>query len=423
MPAVAPANPISAPAPTPEPPRPLLAGARATFRALRHRNFRLFWFGQLISLIGTWMQGAAQWWLVHRLTSEPIWLGIVGAAAFLPVFLFSFLAGVVADRVPKRRLLVATQFSAMTLALVLSALTFSDVVTVYHVAVIAFCLGIVNAFDMPARQAFVIEMVGEDDLFNAIALNSSVFNAARVVGPAVAGLVIAATGEAVCFLVNGLSFLPVIAGLLAMRLEKPRARPHRPVLHELSEGFSFVLRTVRVRAVLLAVAISSIFGMSFTILLPVFADEILHQGARGYGLLMGAFGVGAVTSALRLAARSSTRGSARLITIGLGLFGTSLILLSFSRVFALSLVILVLTGGAMITQLATTNTYLQRVSPDAIRGRVLSIYSFTLVGVAPIGSFLAGFVAQHFGAPWSVRLGGIACLVGAGWFASRIPAL
>jgi MFS family permease len=390
-----------------------------TFRALRHRNFRLFWYGQLISLVGTWMQSAAQWWLVHRLTHEPIWLGIVGTATFLPVFLFTFLGGVVADRAPKRTMLVVTQACSLVLALVLSILTFTHVVTVTHIVVLAFLLGTVNAFDIPVRQAFVIDLVGGEDLMNAIALNSSIFNAARVIGPAVAGLLIASTGEAVCFLLNGISFLPVIGGFLLMRLAPTPPRPPRPIAQELAEGFRFVARTPRIRVILQAVAISSIFGMSFTILLPVFADKILNQGARGYGLLMGAVGLGAVTGALRLAGRTSTHGTARLITAGMGLFGISLIAMALSRQFYLSLGILMVVGAAMITQLATTNTYLQRTTPNELRGRVLSIYSWVLVGLAPAGSFLAGALAQRFGGPWAVGIGGSLCLIGAVSFGLR----
>lgn len=390
-----------------------------TFRALRHRNFRLFWFGQLISLIGTWMQSAAQWWLVHRLTHEPIWLGIVGTATFLPVFLFTFLGGVVADRAPKRTMLVVTQISAMVLALVLSILTHTGAVTVTHIIILAFLLGTVNAFDMPIRQSFVVELVGDGDLMNAIALNSSVFNAARVIGPAVAGLLIASTGEALCFFLNGVSFVPVIIGFLMMRLAPTERRRPKPVLHELAEGFRFVTRTERVRRILLAVGISSVFGMSFTVLLPVFADKILGAGARGYGLLMGAVGVGAVTGALRLAGRTSTHGTARLITGGMALFGLALLGVAVSRQFVLSMAFLAIVGAAMITQLATTNTYLQRTTPNELRGRVLSIYSFVLVGLAPVGSFLAGALAQRFGGPWAVGLGGGACLVGAAIFAMQ----
>ncbi len=393
------------------------------FRALRHRNFRLFWYGQLISLIGTWMQSAAQWWLVHRLTHEPIWLGIVGTATFLPVFLFTFLGGVVADRVPKRRLLVATQTASMCLAIGLSILTFTGAVRVGWIIAFAFVLGTVNAFDMPARQAFVIEMVGAEDLLNAVALNSSIFNAARVLGPALAGIVIAGTGEATCFLLNGISFLPVIGGLLMMRLPGWIPRTPRPVLHELSEGFRYVRATVRVRAILQAVAISSVFGMSFTIMLPIFADKILGTGARGYGFLMGAVGVGAVVTALRLAGRQSTRGSGRLVAAGMSVFAISLIAFSMSRNFLLSAGLLLVAGGGMITQLATTNTYLQTTTPRELRGRVLSIYSFVLVGLAPIGSFLVGWIAQHIGAPWAVRIGGAATMAGALLFMAQIPKL
>jgi MFS family permease len=393
----------------------------STFRALRHRNFRLFWYGQLISLIGTWMQSAAQWWLVHRLTHSPMWLGIVGTATFLPVFLFIFLGGVVADRVPKRRILVATQTVSMCLAIGLSILTFTGTVRVGWIIAFAFALGTVNAFDMPARQAFVVEMVGGDDLLNAVALNSSIFNAARVLGPAFAGIVIAATGEATCFLLNGISFVPVIAGLLAMRLTGWVPRVPLPVLHELREGFRYVLATPRVRAILQAVGIASVFGMSYSIMLPIFADKILGTGASGYGILMGAVGLGAVASALRLAGRRSIRGSGRLIAIGMGIFGASLFAFSFSRNFYLSAAILLVSGGAMIMQLATANTYLQTTTPNDLRGRTLSIYSFVLVGLAPIGSFLTGVVAQGMGAPAAVRIGGLITVAGALLFASQIP--
>ncbi len=395
----------------------------STFRALRHRNFRLFWYGQLISLIGTWMQSAAQWWLVHRLTHSPMWLGIVGTATFLPVFLFTFLGGVAADRAPKRRIIVATQTAAMCLAFGLSILTFTGAVRVGWIVAFAFALGSVNAFDMPARQAFVIEMVGGEDLLNAVALNSSIFNAARVLGPAFAGIVIAWTGEATCFLLNGISFIPVIAGLLLMRLPAWVPRTPRPVLHELKEGFRYVLATPRVRAILQAVAIASIFGMSYSIMLPIFADKILGKGARGYGLLMGAVGIGAVASALWLAGRRTTRGTGRRITAGMGLFGVSLLAFSFSRNFYFSLLTLLLSGWGMITQLATSNTFLQTTTPNEIRGRTLSIYSFVLVGLAPIGSFLTGAVAQWLGAPTAVRMGGLITIAGALLFAFQTPKL
>jgi MFS family permease len=393
------------------------------FRSLRHRNFRLFWFGQMVSLIGTWMQSAAQWWLVHSLTHEPIWLGIVGTATFLPVFLFTFLGGVVADRVSKRRLIVATQTASMLLAIGLSIMTFTGAVRVGWIIAFAFALGSVNAFDMPARQAFIIEMVGGGDLLNAIALNSSIFNAARVLGPALAGIVIAATGEASCFMLNGISYAPVIVGLLAMRLPPRIPRAPRPVWHELAEGFRYVRATPAVRAILQAVGIASTFGMSYTIMLPIFADKILGKGPRGYGFLMGAVGIGAVVSAIRIAGRESTRGSGRVAATGMGIFGAALIAFSFSRNFILSEALLLIVGAGMITQLATSNTYLQTTVPNDLRGRVLSIYSFVLVGLAPIGSFLTGAIAQKIGAPWAVGIGGAITIIGAAVFAAQIPRL
>ncbi|MBM3286245.1 MAG: MFS transporter [Candidatus Eisenbacteria bacterium] len=391
------------------------------FRALRHRNFRLFWFGQLVSLIGTWMQSSAILWLVHRLTREPIWLGAAGMATFLPVLLFSLFAGVIVDRVPKRRLIIATQAVSLCLALALGTLTFTGAVTVHHILVVAFLLGTVNAFDMPARQSFVIEMVGAEDVLNAVALNSSVFNVARVIGPSIAGILIAGAGEAPCFFLNSLSFVPIIVGLASMRLpERPR-RPRRPILQEVREGLLFTIATPRIRSILQAVAISSVFGITFTILLPVFADDVLGKGPRAYGLLLGAFGAGAVVGALRLAGRTSTKGSARLVALGMATLGLSLVAFSYSRSFALSEILLFIVGGAMVTQLATTNTLLQRLAPDEMRGRILSVYTFVLVGLTPVGSVLQGAVAQRLGAPWSVRIGALICILGAVWFVTRIP--
>jgi MFS family permease len=311
----------------------------------------------------------------------------------------------------------------MCLALTLAFLTFTDLVTVYHIIVMAFLLGTVFSLDMPTRQSFVIEMVGTEDLQNAVALNSSIFNGARVLGPAVAGLVIAGTGEAVCFLINGLSFVPVIVGLTLMRLPATPRRERRPLHHELTDGFRFVRSSRRVRTILQAAAIVSVFGMSYQILLPVFADEVLGQGPRAYGMLMGALGLGAVLGALRLAGRRGTDGSGKRIVLGMAVFGASLFCFSFSRIYPLSWFLLLVAGSALITQLATTNALLQHASPDEIRGRVLSMYTFTLVGLAPIGTFVAGVIAQRISAPWAMRVAGIVCVTGAVWVFSRLRSM
>jgi MFS family permease len=391
-------------------------------RALRHRNYRLFFSGQLISLVGTWMQSVAQSWLVYSLTGSAIALGFVGFAGQIPIFLLSPIGGVLADRYNRHRILIATQTASMLLAFVLAVLTLNDWVRVWQVFVLASLLGLVNAFDVPARQAFVVEMVGRDDLTNAIALNSSMFNGARIVGPAVAGVLVAAVGEGWCFFANGVSFIAVITGLLLMQIRSgARAPLPGSALANIAEGFGYVGRTAPVRSLLALLGMTSLIGMPYMVLMPIFADRILHGGPKGLGLLMGASGVGALIGALSLAARQNIRGLGRVIAFSAAGFGVSLILFSLSRVFWLSACLLVPVGYFMIVQTASTNTLIQSLIPDRFRGRVMSVFSMMFLGMAPFGALLAGTLAHHLGAPVTVMLGGAVCIAGAAWFALRLP--
>jgi MFS family permease len=402
-----------------------LAAERLAYvlRALRHRNYRLFFGGQLISVCGTWMQVVAQSWLVYRLTGSAVLLGLVGFCSQIPVLLLSPVGGVLADRYDRRRIIIGTQIAAMLLAFVLAALTLSGHVRVWHVPVLAALLGVVNAFDVPTRQAFVVDMVGKDDLINAIALNSSMFNAARILGPSLAGVLVASIGEGWCFFANAVSYLAVIVGLLLMRLEAlPRRPPSESALARIAAGFAFVWQARPIRTLLLLMGLVSLVGMPYSVLMPIFADGILHGGPKALGLLMGAAGVGALTGALALASRRGVRGLERWIALSTLGFGVSLILFSLSRSFWLSAALLMPVGFCMIGQLASSNTLIQTMVPDDLRGRVMSVYSMMLIGMAPFGSLLAGVLAQHLGAPTAVAIGGGACLVGAAVFGTHLAA-
>jgi MFS family permease len=409
-----------APRPSPlPPPRAGYGRFRGAVRALEHRNYRLFFSGQLISLIGTWTQSIGESWLVYRLTGSSALLGITGFCAQIPVFLLASVGGTVADRHNRHRIIICTQTAAMLLASTLAALTLSGHVRVWQVFTLAALLGTVNAFDIPARQAFLVELVGREDLVNAIALNSSMVNGARIVGPAIAGVVIAAVGEGWCFLANAVSYIAVLSGLLLMRIgPRPIAPRTGSVLSEVLDGFRFVRRTMPVRALLLLLGIVSFAGMPYAVLMPVFADRILHGGARALGMLMGAAGLGAMAGALTLAARRSLRGLGRWVAMASAGFGASLLLFSFSRSFALSLVLLVPVGFCMMVQMASSNTLIQSMVPDALRGRVMAIYSMMFMGMAPVGALFAGVMAERVGAPRTVAIGGVACLCGSALFAS-----
>jgi MFS family permease len=393
-------------------------------RALRHRNYRLFFGGQLISLIGTWMQTVAQSWLVYQLTGSAVLLGFVGFSSQIPVFLLAPVGGSVADRYNRRRIIVATQTAAMLLAFILAALTLSGRVHVWHVFVLAALLGIVNAFDIPTRQAFVVDMVGREDLVNAIALNSSMFNGARLIGPAVAGLLIDTIGEGWCFFANGVSYLAVIAGLLMMSMTV-RTRVPLPgsALASIIEGFRYVKHTGPIRALLLLLGLVSLVGMPYAVLMPIFADQILHGGPRGLGILMSAIGFGALAGALTLAAKKGIHGLGHWVALSATGFGFSLILFSLSRSFWLSAVLLLPVGFSVMVEMASSNTLIQSLVPDSLRGRVMAVYSMMFMGMAPFGSLLAGALAQRLGAPATVAAGGVVCMAGALVFGLHLPAL
>lgn len=393
-------------------------------RALRHRNYRLFFTGQLISLIGTWMQSVAQAWLAYRLTHSAVVLGIVGFAGQVPTLLFSPAGGVVADRFPRRRVLLVTQSTSMLLALSLAALALSGRATVPWILTIAALSGVVNAFDIPTRQAFAVDMVGRDDLVNAIALNSSIFNGARVVGPAIAGLLVARIGEGWCFLANGVSYLAVLGSLLAMRLPQPLQTAHpASVWTSVREGFVYVSRARPVRALLLLLGLVSLTGMPYAVLMPVFAREILHGGARELGLLMGFSGVGALLGAVVLATRRSVKGLGTFVAFCAGGLGLTLVAFAGSHDFRLSALLLVPVGFFMMSEMASSNTLIQSLIPDAMRGRVMSLYAMMFMGMAPIGALLAGALAARIGAPLTVAAGGLVCFAGALLFARHLPHL
>ena len=386
--------------------------ARPRLGALAHRNFRLFFFGQGISLIGTWMQSVALGWLVLDLTNSPFAVGLNSALRSLGVLLFTLYAGVVVDRVDKRRLIVLTQLLQMVEGLALAILVWTHTIATWQVMVLAVGFGIVNAFDIPGRQAFIVELVGKNDLMNAIALNSSMFNAARIVGPAVGGVLIGAAGIGACFFINGVSYIAVIAGLLAIRLTPaPHGPPHASAWEGFRAGLGFIWSEPRVRALMVLVAVFSVLGFPVLVLMPVIARDVLHTDARGYGVLMAAVGVGAMLGALGLALTGQRTRKGPALLIGGAAYGALLIAFAASRAFLLALLLLALAGWAMIVTTALANTLLQTIVPDALRGRVMAFYAFVFVGMAPLGAFQAGLVGEHAGAPFAIGVGGAGCLV------------
>jgi MFS family permease len=398
---------------------------RALGRAFHHKNYRLFFAGQLVSLVGTWTQSVAQTWLVYRLTGSPLLLGTVTFCQQVPVFVLATVGGLVADRLSRRSILVVTQASAMTLAFVLAGLTLGGVVKVGHVMILATLLGVVNSFDIPARQSFVVEMVGRDDLMNAVALNSSMVTGARILGPAVAGFAVRAFGEGYCFLLNGMSFVAVIAGLLAMRdlpLPVP-AGPGEPTLLRLAEGFRFVSTEKRVRALLVLFGVTALAGMPYSTLMPVFASKTFHGDARTLGFLMGAIGVGALLGALSLASRQRMRGTDTWVNVACGSFGATLVLFGLSNTLWLSIVILVPLGASMMIQVSATNTRIQTMTPDVLRGRVMAVWAMVFMGFAPFGSLLAGWLATRIGPSRTLMIGGAVCMGAACVFSVVLPRL
>ncbi len=392
-------------------------------RALRHRNYLLFFSGQTVSLIGSWMTRIATSWLVYRLTNSAFLLGLVGFSGQIPIFLLGPFAGVWVDRWNRHRVLVVTQTLSMLQSFALALLALTHRITVVDIILLSLLQGTINAFDMPARQAFVIQMVEKrEDLSNAIALNSSMVNASRLIGPAIAGGIIAMSSEGYCFLIDGFSYLAVIGSLLAMRNFAPqRMNVRRRVWQELSDGWRYVSGSVPIRSILLLLALVSLVGMPYTVLMPLFAARVLHGGPHTLGFLMGAAGVGALASATWLATRKSVLGLGRVIPTMAAIFGAALIGFSFSHWLWLSLLLMVFTGFGMMQQMAASNTVLQTIVEDDKRGRVMSFYSIAFQGVAPFGSLAAGIVASRIGAPITLAMGGLCCIAGAAWFLSKLP--
>ncbi len=391
-------------------------------RALRSRNYRLFFTGQSVSLVGTWMTRIATSWLIYRLTDSAFLLGMVSFAGQIPSFLITPLAGVWVDRWDRHRTLVVTQILSTVQSFGLGILALTHVITVWHVILLALFQGVINAFDMPARQSFVIQMVEDRaDLGNAIALNSSMVNAAGLVGPAIAGVVIAATGEAWCFLLDGISYLAVILSLLLMKIPAslPRAA-EKQVLQELVEGWRYVVSSPPIRSILLLLGLVSFVGMPYTVLMPIFADSVLHGGPHTLGFLMAASGVGALFSAITLALRRTVLGLGKMIPISAALFGVGLIVFSRSHVLWLSILMMLVTGFGMMQQMAASNTILQTIVDEGKRGRVMSYYTMAFVGVAPFGSLVAGTAAARIGAPDTLIIGGLLCIAGAAIFAGQL---
>ena len=381
--------------------------------AFRHQNYRLFFSGQIISVTGTWLQQVARGWLVLQLTNSALMLGIVGSISTLPILILSLPAGVVADRLRKRSLLLTTQTAAMVLAFALAALVYFKVVTVYHIMIVGFMLGVVHAFDMPTRQSFVIEMVGRKDLMNALALNSATFNSARIIGPALAGIVIAAIGIGGAFFINGVSFIAVIIGLLMIRIDRTDPPESSSMAEGLKEGLSFIREHRLVSALLALTAIVSIFVAPYAVLMPIFARDILGVGPVGLGYLMSAVGVGALIGAVTLSSLGDSRAKGKLLLAGNLTCCAALILFASSRLMPLSLCLLVGAGWGMMTTLVLTNTLIQTSVPDHLRGRVLSAYTLMFLGMAPIGSLQAGVLANWLGAPAAVAIGAAICAAGA----------
>ena len=383
-------------------------------RALRHRNFRLFIVGQGLTLVGTWVQSLAQSWLVYRLSQSPVMLGAVSFASLIPYLVLAPVAGVVCDRVNRRKLILVMRFLAMLQAALLAVLTLTGTVEVWHVFYLALALGVIGVFEMTARQSFLVEMVGKEDLMNGIALNSSVYNSGRIVGPAIAGLMVAAVGEGWCFAVNSVSFLAVIISLLMMRLPPAPPLPEMvSPLEHFREGWDFVRSHAPSQALLLLLGLTSVMNYPYLVLMPVFADTILQGGPRALGLLMSASGTGAILGSIYMATRTGLHGLSRTITAMTVLYGVALALFALSPNLYLSMLLLLPVGFGMMVSVAATNTALQTLSPDPLRGRVLSFYGMMFVGMTPIGALLAGWAADHIGAPLTVITGAVFCIAGA----------
>jgi MFS family permease len=392
-------------------------------QALKYRNFKIFFGGQFISLTGNYIQTVAQAWLVYRLTGSAALLGLVAFSGQISIFVLAPISGVVADTKSRRNILLATQIAPMLLCFALAALTLTGRVQVWHVFTIAALLGVVNAFDFPVRQAFVAELVTKEDLMSAVTLNSSMINSARTIGPGIGGLLVASIGEGWCFLANAFSFVAVIVGMLMIKAE---AKPHKPAQHiraGVAEAFHFVRSTGPVGALMVLLGLISFMGLRYEILMPVYTREMLHGGPRQFGLLMGASGIGAIAGSLVLATFGNVRTLGDWVGSAAAGFGGSLVLLSFSHTLGLSIVAMLLVGFTMVTQLDASNTLVQRMVPDELRGRVMAIWTMMLSGLAPFGSLLVGVLAQHFSARKTFAAGGMACIMGAMAFGFSLPIL
>ena len=389
------------------------------FRALKHRNYRLFFTGQGCSLMGTWIQQVAVSWLVYDLTKSALYLGIAGFSSQIPTFFLTPIGGVCADRWPKRRILFITQFLSMLLAFILAYLFFSGSIVIWQIITVSFLLGCVNSFDMPARHSFVNEIVTEKkDLGNAIALNSFLFNSARLIGPSIAGIIIARSNEGACFIINALSFIAVLFALSAMTLDESLSisRKHEHPFKELLQGLKYAAKTRRIRNILVFGVVIGLSGMPYAVLMPMYAREILHGNAETLGFLTGATGFGALTGALFLARRKDVENLEKVISITCLLFGSSLLLLSFSKLFATSLALMFFCGLGLMLQMASSNVTLQTIVHDDMRGRIMSFYIFTFMGSAPFGSLIAGSAAQHIGLQHTLQISGAICILTASIF-------
>jgi len=395
------------------------------FRSLRHRDFRLFWSGQLISLMGTWMQTVAQGWLMHRLTDSPAMLGLLGFAQFIPVTIFSLFAGVLADRMDKRKLIFITQSFAMLQAVAMALVVTLGVVQPWMILVLAFVLGTVNAFDLPGRQSYFIEMVGRDDLSNAIALNSAAFNIARVLGPAVAGILVGWVGEQACFWVNAASFVAVIASLMMIRTpSRPTAVGGlRETIDTLGEGIRYALDVTPIRNLLLLLGFAAGLGFQYMVLLPVYARDVLHVGPREFGLMVSTFGLGSLLAAVAMTRRMDRWTLRRSLLVGLLASGIGMAVFAWSRSLALTLAMGLMAGYGLITYVATTNMLLQLTTEDRFRGRIMSLYTFMFIGTSPFGALLCGWIAQRWGAPPATSLCALILLSGALWMSYRLRIL
>ncbi|MFZ3085197.1 MAG: MFS transporter [Candidatus Hydromicrobium sp.] len=392
---------------------------------MRYRNYRLFFAGQSISLVGTWMQMVAIGWLVYHLTNSALLLGLVGFFSQIPSFVLTPFTGVFVDRWNRHRILVITQTLSMIQAFALAFLTLTGTINILSIILLSLSLGLINSFDMPARQSFVIEMVEKkEDLPNAIALNSSLVNVARFIGPAVAGLLVAAVGEGFCFLINGISYVAVIIALLAMKVNKITKRVSiNNIPKEIKEGFKYSFGFAPIRSILLLLGLVSLVGMPYTVLMPIFAKDILHGGAHTLGFLMAAAGIGALVGGIYLASRKSVLGLLKILTFATGIFGLGLIIFAFSKNLYFSLSMMLVSGFGMLLQIAASNTLLQTITEDDKRGRVMSFFTMAFMGMSPFGNLIAGAMADKIGAPNTVLISGVICIIGAIIFLTRLPSL